>query len=104
MTCAPSFGALCPATLGPSMTLLSLGPGRSLTLTYAVAVPADKRGDIVNQVDVSSTTETDLSDITANYLYRLSEVERNHQAYVTERKVMASRRIERQASAFFSCP
>jgi malonyl-CoA decarboxylase len=35
--------------------------------------------------------------ITANYLYRLSELERNHQAYVTERKVMASRRIERQA-------
>ena len=31
---------LCPATLGPSMTLPSLGPGRSLTLTYAVAVPA----------------------------------------------------------------
>jgi malonyl-CoA decarboxylase len=36
--------------------------------------------------------------ITANYLYRLSELERNHHAYATDRKVMASRRIERQAS------
>jgi malonyl-CoA decarboxylase len=33
--------------------------------------------------------------LTANYLYKLSEVERNHQAYVTERKVIASRRVER---------
>jgi malonyl-CoA decarboxylase len=33
--------------------------------------------------------------LTANYLYTLSEIERNHHAYVTERKVMASRRIER---------
>lgn len=35
--------------------------------------------------------------ITANYVYRLSDVERNHRAYVTERKVIASPRIERQA-------
>jgi len=65
VTCAPSFGALCPATLGPSMTLPSLGPGRSLTLTYAVAVPAANRGNITNQVQVSSTTDTDLSDNSA---------------------------------------
>ena len=33
--------------------------------------------------------------LTANYLYKLSDVEKNHQAYVTERKVIASRRVER---------
>jgi len=44
------------------MTLPSLGPGRSLTLTYAVDVPAASRGDIVNQVQVSSSTDTDSSD------------------------------------------
>jgi len=65
VTCVASVGAICPATLGPTMTLPSLSPGRSLTLTYAVAVPADKRGDIVNQVAVSSSTDVDLSDNSA---------------------------------------
>jgi malonyl-CoA decarboxylase len=35
--------------------------------------------------------------LTANYLYRLSDIERNHQAYVTARRVIASRRIEKLA-------
>jgi len=65
VTCVASVGAICPATLGPTMTLPSLSPGRSPTLTYAVAVPADKRGDIVNQVAVSSSTDVDLSDNSA---------------------------------------
>ena len=33
--------------------------------------------------------------LTANYLYKLSEIERNHQAYVADQKVIASRRVER---------
>ena len=49
------------------------------------------------QGDTSSAGIDRSAGITANYLYRLSEIERNHLAYVTERKVMASRRIERQA-------
>ena len=32
--------------------------------------------------------------LTANYLYRLSEMRRNQQAYVTNHKVIASRRLE----------
>lgn len=36
--------------------------------------------------------------LTANYVYTLSEIERNHLAYVTERKVVASRFIERLAA------
>jgi malonyl-CoA decarboxylase len=31
--------------------------------------------------------------LTANYLYRLSEVERNHRAYIKERRVVASRQV-----------
>ena len=33
--------------------------------------------------------------LTANYLYKLTDVERNHQAYVREQKVIASPRVER---------
>jgi len=62
VTCVPSFGAICPAVLGPSMTLPSLGSTRGLTLTYQVAVPAASRGDIVHQVQVASDRDADLSD------------------------------------------
>jgi len=31
--------------------------------------------------------------VTANYLYRLSDVERNHRAYIKERRVVASRQV-----------
>ena len=37
--------------------------------------------------------------LTANYLYRLSEVEQNQRAYVTNRKVTASRRLQSLAHA-----
>ena len=33
--------------------------------------------------------------LTANYLYRLSDIERNHYAYVAEQKVIASRPVQR---------
>ena len=49
------------------------------------------------QGDTSAAGIDRSAGITANYLYRLSEIERNHQAYVAEHKVMASARIERQA-------
>ena len=65
VSCVASFGALCPATLGPSMTLPSLGPGRSLTLTYAVDVPAASRGSIDHTVQASSAADTDPSDNSA---------------------------------------
>jgi uncharacterized repeat protein (TIGR01451 family) len=62
VTCSPSFGAICPGVLGPSMTLPSLASGKALTLTYQVAVPATSRGDIVHQVAVASDRDDDLSD------------------------------------------
>jgi malonyl-CoA decarboxylase len=40
--------------------------------------------------------------ITANYLYRLPDIERNHHFYATERKVIASRQIERLARGLSS--
>ena len=49
------------------------------------------------QGDTSTAGISRSAGITANYLYRLPEIERNHQAYCTERKVIASRRIERLA-------
>jgi malonyl-CoA decarboxylase len=49
------------------------------------------------QGDTSAAGIDRSAGITANYLYRLPDIERNHEAYVTERKVMASRRIERLA-------
>jgi hypothetical protein len=65
VTCVPSFGAICPAVLGPSMSLPSLSSGRSLTLTYKVEVPVTSRGTIVHQVQVASSTDSDLSDNSA---------------------------------------
>ena len=65
VTCVASFGALCPTTLGPTMSLPTLGPGRSLTFTFVVDVPPASRGDIVHQVQATSTFDTDLSDNSA---------------------------------------
>ena len=67
MTCVASFGALCPATLGPDMTLPSLGPGRSLTLTYAVDVPGGKpRRASSTRSRSSSRRDVDPSDNSAS--------------------------------------
>lgn len=62
VTCTPSFGATCPANLGPSMTLPSLDPGRWLTLTYAVAVPLGTRGDVTSNVAVTAVAESNLTN------------------------------------------
>ena len=49
------------------------------------------------QGDTSAAGIERSAGITANYLYRLPDIERNHLAYVTERTVMASPRVERLA-------
>lgn len=66
VTCVASFGATCPATLGPVMTLPSLSAGHWLTLTYQVTVPVGSRGDIVSQVAVTSTLESDVTNNSAS--------------------------------------
>jgi len=66
VTCVPSFGATCPASLGAVMTLPSLDPGRWLTLTYAVAVPLGSRGNVTNDVMVTATAETNVANNSAS--------------------------------------
>ena len=66
VTCVPSFGATCPASLGASMTLPSLDPGRWLTLTYAVAVPLGTRGNVTNDVQVTAVSESNLANNSAS--------------------------------------
>ena len=66
VTCVPSFGATCPTTLGPVITVPSLDPGRWLTLTYAVAVPLGTRGDVTNTVQASATTDTNTTNNSAS--------------------------------------
>ena len=48
--------------------------------------------------DTSAAGLSRSAGLTANYLYKLSDVERNHQAYVTAQKVIASRRVEKLAN------
>jgi len=62
VTCTAAVGALCPATLGPTMTLPSLASGRSLTFTFQIAVPAANRGSLVHEVQVASDKDVDPSD------------------------------------------
>ena len=47
--------------------------------------------------DTSAAGISRSAGLTANYLYKLSDVERNHHAYVTAQKVVASRRVEKLA-------
>lgn len=65
VTCVASFGATCPAVLGQVMTLPTLSAGHWLTLTYQVAVPLGSRGNVVSQVSVTSTLESDLTNNSA---------------------------------------
>jgi len=47
--------------------------------------------------DVSATGMRQSAGMMANYVYRLSEVEANHEAYARDRTVIASRRLEQLA-------
>jgi hypothetical protein len=85
VTCVPSFGATCPATLGSTMSVPSLDPGRWLTLTYAVAVPLGTRGEVINTVQVAATGETDLTnDSVATTTLAVDERNGDYQAYAAD--------------------
>lgn len=53
-TCSASGGAVCPDVLGPSMSIASLAPGRTLTFRFSADTSASYRGPIVNTVSVAS--------------------------------------------------
>lgn len=57
-TCTPSGGATCPLVLGPTMTVPTLGVGRSLRFTFSAATEATYRGPVVNTVTVSADGDT----------------------------------------------
>lgn len=50
--------------------------------------------------DTSATGLQRSAGLTANYVYKLPDVERNHELYVRENKVRASREIETLAKRF----
>ena len=57
-TCNATGGATCPAVLGPSMSVPSLAPGRSLTFRFTADTAVDYRGAVVNTVAVASDEDT----------------------------------------------
>jgi uncharacterized repeat protein (TIGR01451 family) len=69
VTCSAAAATACPTTLGPVMTVPSLGVGRSLTFTFTVPVGTNLagKGAIVNTVTVSAPGNTDTTESTASY-------------------------------------
>jgi len=69
VTCASPASISCPATLGPTMTVPSLGIGRSLQFTFSVPVPLAASGQaaIVNIVTATSADNTNATTNTASY-------------------------------------
>lgn len=62
VACNGTGGATCPATLGASMALASLGPGRSLVFTLTVPVPAEARGAVASTFSVAADGDPDASN------------------------------------------
>ncbi len=65
-TCTATAGATCPAVLGPTMTVPSLGAGRTLVFSFNATPGANFRGTLVNTVAVTSTEDQDLSNNAAS--------------------------------------
>jgi hypothetical protein len=69
VTCTPSVGAACPATLGPVMTVPTLNASRSLTFKFTVPVLANAvgQGVIVNTVAASINGDPNLANNQASF-------------------------------------
>lgn len=71
VTCQPSTGAICPTTLGPSMTVPTLEAGRFLTFTFSVPAPTPAVGQvlspIVNAVTVGIAGDTNSANNMATF-------------------------------------
>jgi len=64
-TCTATGGASCPTVLGTTMSVPSLGIGRSLTFNFKVTPAPAFRGTISNTVTVTSTEDQDTSNNSA---------------------------------------
>ncbi len=65
ITCAAGAGAVCPATVGPSMTLPTLAAGASLTFTVTTRLVSGANGTLTNTMQVAADNDTDRGDNTA---------------------------------------
>ncbi len=69
VTCTAAAGIICPAVLGPSMVIPSLGVGRAMSFTFTVPVPksAAGQGAIINTVTASAIGNSDTTQNSASY-------------------------------------
>lgn len=64
-TCVGLNGAVCPDVLGPSMTVPSLGPGRTLVFSFEATTEPTARGSVQSRVTVASDEDQDTGNNTA---------------------------------------
>ena len=69
VACSAPAGVTCPTTLGPMMTVPTIGVGRALSFTFTVPVPtaAAGQGAIINTVTASAIGNTDVTQNEASY-------------------------------------
>lgn len=65
VSCAASGGAVCPATLGPVMSLASMPAGGSLGFTVSAFVAAGTSGSLTNTMSVGADNDSNRADNTA---------------------------------------
>jgi len=69
VACTAPAGVTCPATLGPVMTVPSIGVGSALSFTFTVPVPttAAGQGAIINTVTASAVGNSGVTQNEASY-------------------------------------
>ena len=88
VACTGTGGAVCPAVLGPVMTLPSLAAGRTLIFTFNVAVPATARGPITSVVSISADGDPNLANNTASVTTLASDARNGtYKAYAVDGRV-----------------
>jgi uncharacterized repeat protein (TIGR01451 family) len=76
VTCSAPATVACPTTLGPSMTIPTLGVGRGVTFTFTVPVPQTNpppSGTVTNVVTANASGNTDLTNNTATAAVTLAD-------------------------------
>jgi uncharacterized repeat protein (TIGR01451 family) len=69
VNCTAAAGIICPAVLGPSMVIPSLGVGRAMNFTITVPVPAGSAGSgaIISTVTANAIGNNDTTQNTASF-------------------------------------
>ncbi len=97
---APSCSASC--FRWPRITSCTPSKTRSRWIRWRASTSRTERGwsASTGSGDTSPSGLQRSAGLTANYVYKLPDVERNHELYVREHKVRASREIEALAKRF----